>query len=74
MELHKLEKDEIKSYPLDRLKELEWDIRKEMAMNRMKVFAKDKEAAGKTKRMRKNLARVLTMKTQYMKNQATKKK
>mgnify|MGYP000081217627 CR=1 FL=1 len=69
MELEKLTKDEIWSSSADRLREIETDIRKELAMANMQIFNKDgKIPSAKKKQMKKNLARVLTKVTENSRN------
>lgn len=60
MDLHKLKKEDIRTFDLKRLRETETNLRSEMAMMRLNAF---KEPAGRGSRfglLRKQLARVLT--------------
>lgn len=60
MDLMQIKKDEIKTYSLDKLRELEVSIREEMAMSRMSVFSDQKEKLKKKRALKKSLAQVLT--------------
>lgn len=60
MELEKISRDEISNYDLNRLRELETDIRRELAMSKLHIFDEKKMKSSKVIGLRKNLARVLT--------------
>jgi len=62
MELENLKKDEIGAYELPRLIETEQEIRQALVRIRLDVFSDKKQFTGKVKKLKKNLARVLTYK------------
>ncbi len=65
MELEKLTKDDIWGFSAERLKEVQGDIRKELAMARMQIFNKEgKVPSAAKKKMKKNLARILTLESE----------
>ena len=63
-QLENLKKEEIFSFGESRLKELEIDIRKAMAKNLIENFTDAASSSGKQRKLKKNLARVLTRKTE----------
>lgn len=70
MELAKIKKEEIKGFDIQRLRELEGEIRRELAMLRMDLYSDQRQHAGKAKSLKKNLARVLTHRKVLSRNQA----
>ncbi|MDD9951635.1 MAG: hypothetical protein OXT67_08740 [Zetaproteobacteria bacterium] len=60
MDLMQIKKDELKTFSLEKLRELEVSVREEMAMSRMSIFADQKEKLKKKRALRKTLAQVLT--------------
>lgn len=70
MELAKIKKEEIKGFDIQRLRELEGEIRRELAMLRMDLYSEQRQHAGKAKSLKKNLARVLTHRKVLSRNQA----
>ncbi|MEZ4740926.1 MAG: 50S ribosomal protein L29 [Bdellovibrionota bacterium] len=64
MELQKLSIADITGYDMARLVEVENEIRRELAMQRMDVYAAQGQFAAKKKALKRNLARVLTVKNQ----------
>lgn len=67
MEFENLKKGEISSFELPRLKEAEQEIRQALVRIRLDVFSDKKQFTGKVRKLKKNLARVLTYK--HMLNQ-----
>jgi ribosomal protein L29 len=64
MELNKLEKEEMKSFNLEKLLEVESAIRKELANLRMEIYVEKGKNTGKARALKKNLARILTFRSQ----------
>ena len=60
MELQKLKKSEISEFDASHLREVERDIRAELARIRLDVLSDSKQHIGKVRNLKKNLARVLT--------------
>ena len=60
-DLAKMKCGEIQTQSVERLEELEQDVRMALAKTRMEVFAEKGVNGGKRRQLRKNLARVLTI-------------
>ncbi|MBI2602030.1 MAG: 50S ribosomal protein L29 [Deltaproteobacteria bacterium] len=71
MELEKLKKDEIKALSGEKLLETEISLRNELVNLRMDIYAEKGKHAGKTRKIKKNLARVLTVKNILRKEKQT---
>ena len=71
MELEKLKKDEIKALSREKLLETEISLRNELVNLRMDILAEKGKHAGKTRKVKKNLARVLTAKNLLRKETKT---
>ncbi len=61
MELQKLKVETLKSYDLSRLKSVSEDIRKELSSLRMDIFTEKAKNSSGFRKLRKNLARTLTL-------------
>ena len=70
MELENIKLDEIRSYEMPRLKETETEIRRELAKIRLDVFSDKKQFTGKVRKLKKNLARVLTYQGEFTRKSA----
>lgn len=64
MDLQKITAAELKDFDRAKLNGLETDIRREMAMLGMDVYAAQGQSSGKKRALKKSLARVLTVKNQ----------
>ncbi len=64
MEFDKLKKDELKSLTATQAEETELGIRQELAKLRMDIFSEKGKHTGKVRNLKKNLARVLTFKSE----------
>lgn len=71
MELEKLSKEEIKALGGDKLRETEISLRNELVTLRMNIYAEKGKNAGKARKLKKNLARVLTVKSEARKAKKT---
>lgn len=69
MDLAKLGVDEMRGFELPRISEIEADYRKELANLRMDIFQAEGAHAGKVRALKKNLARLLTVKNEKLKRQ-----
>ena len=61
MDFAKLNMDDIRAMESDRLKEVEFDLRKEICMKRMDVYAEKGKHVALGKKLKKNLARLKTV-------------
>ena len=61
MDLTKVKMDTFRSYDLERLKAVSMDIRKDIASEKMDIFSEKAKKAGKLLKLKKNLARSLTL-------------
>jgi len=74
MDLHKLTFEDINAYEAPRLFEVEKEIRQEMAMIGMDVYSAQGQFSAKKVGLKKNLARVLTVRNQKQANTSAKVK
>ena len=61
MELTKLTTEDIRGFESDRLKEVEFDLRKEICTKRMDVYAEKGKHIATVKKLKKTLARINTV-------------
>ena len=69
MELKNLKAAEIRSYEKPRLREIEQEVRRELADIRMDIYTAKSQHTGKIRGLKKTLARLLTVKQQNLKQQ-----
>ena len=62
--LENIKKDEIFSYTNERLRELEADLRLQIAKSRVEKFGQAMTSSANVRKLKKNLVRVLTRKTE----------
>ncbi len=74
MELHKIKISDLMGLEGARLREMEQEIRREMASARMDVYAAQGQYSSKKRGMRKSLARLLTVKGEQTRNASKKVK
>lgn len=67
MDFLKVKTGEFRSLSLTELKTVESDVRKEMAQLRMDIYSPAAVNTGKTMKMKKALARLLTVRTEKLK-------
>lgn len=70
MDIKTLSADEVRGQDLSRLREIEVEIRSELANMRMDIYQAAGANAGKKHVLRKNLARVLTVRNEIHREQA----
>lgn len=61
MDLTKIKMDSFRSYDLERLKAVSMDLRKEQSSLKMDIFTEKSKRAGNLLKLKKNLARALTL-------------
>ncbi len=67
MDLHKISMADIKGMEQARLKELEGEVRKEVALSRMDITGSDPARGSKVRGFKKSLARIKTYQTSLLK-------
>ena len=66
MELEKLSNEELRAFSDAQAQETELSIRQNLAKLRMDIFSEKGKHTGKVRKLKKNLARVLTFKNERM--------
>lgn len=66
MDLQKLKAEELAGLDLARLRETEGQVRKEIAEKRMDIYTAQGQSSNQVKKLKKSLARVLTVKNQKL--------
>jgi len=61
MDFKKIKMDTLRSYDLAKLKSVSQDLRKELASLKMDIFTQGSKKAGDLSKLKKNLARSLTL-------------
>lgn len=69
MDLKKIKMDTFKSYDLVRLQSVSEEIRKEITSMNMDIFTEKNKKAGNLSKLKKNLARSLTLINQKKRNE-----
>ena len=64
MDLKKIKTDTFRSYDLEKLESVSQDLRKELASLKMDIFTQGSKKAGDLSKLKKNLARSLTLITE----------
>lgn len=64
MDLEALKTEDISAYELDKTVEVAGELRRELHALRMDIYVDKKVSLGKKRKLKKNLARVLTRKTE----------
>lgn len=64
MDLKKIKIDTFRSYDLEKLESVSQDLRKELASLKMDIFTQGSKKAGDLSKLKKNLARSLTLITE----------
>ena len=67
MEFEKLKNEELKALNNDQMRETETGIRQELAKLRMDIFSEKGKHTGRIRKLKKNLAKILTFKSEKMK-------
>ncbi len=64
MEIEKLKSEDIAVFTKEKTREVETDLRRELHSLKMDIYGERKQALGKKRALRKNLARVLTRRSE----------
>lgn len=72
MDVASISKEEIRNFDLPKLKEVESDIRRELALLRMDLYGDKRQMSSKVRGLKKSLARVMTFRTALVRSQPKK--